>query len=112
MVCELFRGSISHKALNSRHGGYRKADCACADVARHLARHGAIATIAVRKSRGKAVGRVLPDHAEKTRADLPVVGGYGRSRFREWAMGGVPRELLLSAPIPVLYSHQAAILRG
>ena len=75
------------------------------DVAKHLARHGANATVVVRKSRGKAVSRVLLDHVEKTRADLLVVGGYGHSRFREWALGGVTRELLLSAPVPVLYSH-------
>lgn len=76
-----------------------------ADIAKHLARYGVNATIVVRKSRGKAVSRVLLDHAEKVRANLLVVGGYGHSRFREWALGGVTRELLLSAPIPVLYSH-------
>lgn len=76
-----------------------------ADIARHLARHGVKTNVVVLKSGNKAVSSILLDHARKARANLLVVGGYGHSRFREWAMGGVTRELLIGATIPVLYSH-------
>ncbi len=76
-----------------------------ADIAGHLARHGVETNLVVLKSGNKAVSSVVLDHATKMRANLIVVGGYGHSRFREWAMGGVTRELLIAAPIPVFYSH-------
>jgi nucleotide-binding universal stress UspA family protein len=34
-----------------------------------------------------------------------VAGGYGHSRFREWALGGVTRELAMNATIPMFFSH-------
>lgn len=76
-----------------------------ADIARHLARHDVETNVVVLKSGKKAVSSILLDHAREIRANLIVVGGYGHSRFREWAMGGMTRELLISAPIPVFYSH-------
>ena len=78
---------------------------ALADVARHLARHGVRADIVVHESRGRAVADVLVEHARAMPARLLVAGGYGHSRLREWVMGGVTRELLLAAPLPVLFSH-------
>ncbi len=36
---------------------------------------------------------------------LLVAGGYGHSRLRQWALGGMTRELLFTARIPVLFSH-------
>lgn len=44
-------------------------------------------------------------HASASRAQLIVAGGYGHSRLREWAVGGVTRELLTYARVPVLFSH-------
>jgi nucleotide-binding universal stress UspA family protein len=76
-----------------------------AAIASHLARHGVDANVVVKKSRSGKVGAALIDHVNQSGADLLVVGGYGHSRFREWALGGVTRKLLLSAQIPVLYSH-------
>lgn len=76
-----------------------------ADVAMHLERHGVKANVVVLESGNKSVSSVVLDHASEIGADLIVVGGYGHSRFREWAMGGVTRELLIGASIPVLYSH-------
>lgn len=76
-----------------------------ADVAKHLARHGVETSVVALKSGNRAVSSVILEHARKVRANLIVVGGYGHSRFREWAMGGVTRELLIGASIPVFYSH-------
>ena len=38
-------------------------------------------------------------------ADVVVAGAYGHSRFREWVLGGVTRDLLLSANRCALVSH-------
>lgn len=75
------------------------------DVATHLARHGVHAEVVVREARGRPVAQVLVEHARAMPAGLLVAGGYGHSRLREWVMGGVTRELLLSSPLPVLFSH-------
>ncbi|HEY9131409.1 MAG TPA: universal stress protein [Dyella sp.] len=71
----------------------------------HLAAHDVNAKAIVRKSRGIDIGSLILSHAEKVDADLVVAGGYGHSRFREWALGGVTRELLRSSRIPLLLSH-------
>jgi nucleotide-binding universal stress UspA family protein len=76
-----------------------------ADIANHLARHGVEANVVVRDARSRGVSGVLLEHARESYAQLIVAGGYGHSRLREWAMGGVTRELLLTASVPVLFSH-------
>ncbi|RZM09135.1 MAG: universal stress protein, partial [Sphingomonas sp.] len=38
-------------------------------------------------------------------ADLVVAGAYGHSRIREWAFGGVTRDLLLRDRRCTLLSH-------
>ena len=43
--------------------------------------------------------------AQKLEADLVVAGAYGHSRLREWALGGVTRDLLLRADRCSLVSH-------
>jgi nucleotide-binding universal stress UspA family protein len=75
------------------------------DIVDHLARHGVAANRVVRESPGQSVASVLLEHAQLSQAQLIVVGGYGHSRLREWAVGGVTRELLSEAALPVLYSH-------
>jgi nucleotide-binding universal stress UspA family protein len=76
-----------------------------ADVAAHLARHGVKTNVVLREARSRAVSSILLEHARESRAQMIVAGGYGHSRLREWAMGGVTRELLISSPIPLFYSH-------
>lgn len=76
-----------------------------ADIATHLARHGLNVRVVVHARAGETVGSALADHARHSGAGLVVAGGYGHSRFREWVLGGVTRELLHSAEVPVLFSH-------
>ncbi|MEJ1097492.1 MULTISPECIES: universal stress protein [unclassified Pseudoxanthomonas] len=80
-------------------------DFSGADIVEHLARHGVVANWVVRESHSQSVASVLLEHAQLSQAQLIVVGGYGHSRLREWAVGGVTRELLSEAMLPVLYSH-------
>ncbi len=76
-----------------------------ADAAAHLVRHGVKANVVRRDAGARSVSSIVLEHARESNAQMIVAGGYGHSRFREWAMGGVTRELLIAAPIPVFYSH-------
>ena len=51
------------------------------------------------------VGDQLRSRTRDLDADLVVCGGYGHSRLREWALGGVTRHLLAHTTVPTLLSH-------
>lgn len=51
------------------------------------------------------VGEALLAQAKDLKADLLVMGGYGRSRFRELVFGGVTRHVLTHHDLPVLIAH-------
>lgn len=75
-----------------------------ADVARHLDRHGV--SVEIVHVRGTDdVGAALLSQTAALNADLLVMGGYGHSRFREWALGGVTLDILTRAEVPVLVAH-------
>ncbi len=75
-----------------------------ADIARHLDRHGANAEIR-QITNWKNPAEALLNEVEKTNAKMLVMGGYGHSRFREWILGGVTRDILRTADVPVLMCH-------
>ncbi|GAA0598530.1 universal stress protein [Craurococcus roseus] len=76
------------------------------DVAALLERHGATARGETLESHaGRAVADALLRAAERHGADLVVAGGYGHARLREWAFGGVTRDLLARCPVCCLLSH-------
>ena len=74
------------------------------DVVEALGRHGVSAD-------AKVVDSLHDDAQEIQRqaglmgADLIVAGGYGHSRLREWAFGGVTQALLEQRQFHVLFSH-------
>jgi len=77
-----------------------------ADIATHLARHGLKASVVVQPQQGESVALQLVRHAQDTGAELIVAGGFGHSRFREWVLGGVTRDLLSGmCRVPILFSH-------
>lgn len=53
---------------------------------------------------GTAAGPIKR-HAAKTGAGLIIQGAYGRSRWREFVLGGVTREMLRDNKLPVLMAH-------
>jgi nucleotide-binding universal stress UspA family protein len=73
-------------------------------LSRFLAWHGAKAAVMKVRPRGD-VGKALLSAADKVGADLLVMGAYSHSRVREMILGGVTREVLTSAGIPVLMAH-------
>jgi len=76
-----------------------------ADIAQHLARHGARVEAHRLSARDEDTGHVLLSRAHTFDADLVVMGAYGHSRLSEWAFGGVTRTALLQAMLPILMSR-------
>ena len=76
-----------------------------ADIARHLARHGAKVNVRRVSSGGEDIGRVLLSRAANFGADLLAIGAYGHSRLSEWIFGGVTQTMLREAELPVLMSR-------
>jgi len=76
-----------------------------ADIAAHLARHGVQVTVEVALSGHVDVAGTLLRRAAEIGADLLVMGAYGHSRLRERILGGVTRDLLRAATLPVLMAH-------
>lgn len=97
--------SVDVLAINPVGGELGHGEQPGADIATHLARHGVKANVVARDAKSRSVSAVLLEHARESYAQLIVAGGYGHSRLREWAMGGVTRELLIAASVPVFYSH-------
>jgi nucleotide-binding universal stress UspA family protein len=73
------------------------------DVVARLTRHGVLAEAVVYPTLAPDTGKVLLDYAAANKADLIAVGAYGRSRMRQWALGGVTSHLLKHAWFPVLF---------
>jgi nucleotide-binding universal stress UspA family protein len=76
-----------------------------ADISLHLARHGVKVTAARTIARETSVGDVILADIADNSIDLLVMGAYGHSRLREWALGGVTRHILAHMTVPVFLSH-------
>ncbi len=76
-----------------------------ADITHQLARHGIKVEAAPTYANDIDIGDVILSRASDFGADLIVMGGYGRSRFREMILGGATRHLLEHMTVPVLFSH-------
>ncbi len=75
-----------------------------ADVGDWLHRHGVEATCVATPLKDTESAQ-LAAIAEDIKADLIVAGAFGHSRLREWAFGGVTRDLLATAERCTLVSH-------
>jgi nucleotide-binding universal stress UspA family protein len=76
-----------------------------ADMAHHLARHGAKVELKRIVTSETDVASTILSHAADNSADFLVMGGYGHSRLREFILGGVTRGILASMTVPTLLSH-------
>jgi nucleotide-binding universal stress UspA family protein len=75
------------------------------EIAAALARHGVKVEISNVAAREATIGQELRTRAMERNADLIVMGCYGHSRFREFALGGATRDMLRYMTIPVQFSH-------
>lgn len=81
------------------------ADGEMAEVVQFLARHKIPAEAVVALSDGRAASQRILDEALSRSAGLIVAGGYGHARAREWALGGVTRDLITDSPICLCLAH-------
>lgn len=75
------------------------------DLCASLIRHGVNADYKLLVPDDAGDAQTILTATQHHRADLLVMGGYGRSRLRETIFGGVTRHILAHMPIPVLVSH-------
>jgi len=97
--------TVTVLAINPEGGIAGEGELPAADIALHLARHGVNAEAAHTTAEDVSVGDALLSRAADLAADLIVMGGYGHSRAREFALGGATRTLLRHMTVPVLMSH-------
>jgi len=77
----------------------------CADICRHLARHGIKAEAQAITVKDIGVADILLSRAADKSADLFVMGAYAHSRWREMVLGGVTAHMLENMTLPVLMAH-------
>ncbi|TGQ35598.1 MULTISPECIES: universal stress protein [unclassified Mesorhizobium] len=75
------------------------------DVVRFLMRHGVKARSEVMGLGHADTGEAVIELARGMSAELVVAGGYGHSRIREWAFGGMTRSLLKQGSVNRLFSN-------
>jgi nucleotide-binding universal stress UspA family protein len=75
------------------------------DAAKFLGRHGVRAVVEAVEPGSLTAAAEIVNAAGRTGAGLIVLGAYGHSRMREWAFGGVTRDLLRRSEIPCLFSR-------
>ena len=70
-----------------------------------LARHGVTAEVSVLARTLPRISDILNRHVRDRAADLVVMGAFGHSRFREWVLGGVTRDMLELSEVPLFLAH-------
>jgi nucleotide-binding universal stress UspA family protein len=75
------------------------------DVAAYLERHGVAAQWLHRAAGRQRITRVLLDVCAEVGADMLAMGAYEHSKFTEDLLGGVTRDILMDARLPVMMSH-------
>ena len=78
---------------------------AAREAAQWLARHGIAVDLHEWPAKGRRVSVALRHAAAELSARYMVMGAYGHSRLRETVLGGVTRELIASATLPLLLVH-------
>lgn len=75
------------------------------DAVRHLKAHGVDAVADEVDASGRRIGKVLDDYVAERRSDLLVMGAYGRSRVREFILGGATEYMLHDPKVPLFLAH-------
>lgn len=82
-----------------------KWDLPATDLAVYLSRHGIEGKIENLGVSGRDVDGAILRHVTEKSPSCLVMGAYGRSRAREWLLGGVTRRMLLESPVPLFLAH-------
>lgn len=77
-----------------------------ADLAGYLRWHGIVANeLSVKVSADKTAGEAILEEVDRIDASMLLMGAYTHSRIRQFLLGGVTREVIAKARIPVLMTH-------
>lgn len=76
------------------------------DVVAYLKNEGIAATVKQFDVSDDDAGASILKRTKDGKCDLIVMGAFGRSRFREWILGGATRHVLENMTVPVLMAHQ------
>ena len=91
--------------LIASEGGYDADDDATGAVISHLRWHGVDAEIREVLPAGRAASEAILDAVRDVRADLLVMGAYGRGRLSEIVFGGFTHRILSNTELPVFLLH-------
>ena len=75
------------------------------DAVRHLQAHGVNAVADEVGAGSRRIGQVLEEYVLDCRSDLLVMGAYGRSRVREFILGGATEHMLRDPKVPLFLAH-------
>ncbi|WP_164156320.1 universal stress protein [Sandarakinorhabdus rubra] len=75
------------------------------EAALWLSRHGIVADVHDWPAKGRRISVALLHAAAELGVTYMVMGAYGHSRLRETVLGGVTRELIATAGVPLLMAH-------
>jgi nucleotide-binding universal stress UspA family protein len=78
----------------------KRGEAAGEDIGRYLSRHGVSAEVRLIDGWSNVSAAIL-NEVQRSVADMVVLGAYGHSRVREWALGGATRDILSQASVPV-----------
>jgi nucleotide-binding universal stress UspA family protein len=76
-----------------------------ADALRHLRAHGVAAIADEVDASERQIGPVLEDYVRRHSSEILVMGAYGRSKVREFILGGATEYMLHAPKVPLLLSH-------
>jgi len=75
------------------------------ELVQHLALHGVDVILREPDATGRTIGEVFEEEVRANDIDLLVMGAYGRSRFREFILGGATKSMLTRPPTALFLSH-------
>lgn len=75
------------------------------DLAQALGTRGVAAEVVRLDRAERSEGRAILDAATRAGADMLVMGAYSHSRLRQLILGGVTRDVIASAELPVFFIH-------
>jgi nucleotide-binding universal stress UspA family protein len=76
-----------------------------ADISLYLTRHNVRVELEQVTSSGSSIAEAVLSKAAEQESDLIVIGAYSHARSAEMLFGGVTRDLLARAPVPLFLSH-------
>jgi nucleotide-binding universal stress UspA family protein len=101
----VLRGARQVRLLTVTGEKHLASERSAAEMVRHLALQDVAILVDEVDAAGKAIGDVLREQVAIHCSDLLVMGAYGRSRIREFLLGGATKAMLTHPPTALLLSH-------